>query len=83
MDLLPRPLNILLLQKDLICRYKLKSERIVSEAGVRLRVLPFESTVDEYTSESGEVSEIEKFYGLLDETNGSAHTVNQLPLLLD
>ncbi|KAG8386385.1 hypothetical protein BUALT_Bualt03G0143400 [Buddleja alternifolia] len=84
--LLPRPSNILLLQKDLIRKYKLQSERVVSELGVRLRILPLQSTIDDDSSE-GEESDGDNnvgiFNGLNDETNGSAFTIDRLPLLPD
>ncbi|KAL1537931.1 protein SEEDLING PLASTID DEVELOPMENT 1-like [Salvia divinorum] len=85
-DLLPRSLNIILLQKDLIRKYNLKSERIVSELGVRLRILPLQSTVNEDSSEekeAGDSSDSENFYEINNEMNGSAITVNRLPLLPD
>ncbi|KAK4486666.1 hypothetical protein RD792_006724 [Penstemon davidsonii] len=85
-DLLPRPSNLLLLQKDLIRKYKLKSERVISEFGVRLRVLPLQSIVDEDSfdrKEPDDSSNLEKVDRLNDETNGSAFTVDKLPLLPD
>ncbi|XP_047957947.1 protein SEEDLING PLASTID DEVELOPMENT 1 [Salvia hispanica] len=82
-DLLPRSLNIILLQKDLIRKYNLKTERIVSELGVRLRILPLQSTANEGSSEEKEATDSENFYELNNETNGSAITVNRLPLLPD
>ncbi|KAG6395568.1 hypothetical protein SASPL_141688 [Salvia splendens] len=85
-DLLPRALNIILLQKDLIRKYNLKSERIVTELGVRLRILPLQSTVNEVSSEekeAGDSNDSENFYELNNEMNGSAITVNRLPLLPD
>lgn len=85
-DLLPRLSNILLLQKDLIRKYNLKSERVASELGVRLRILPLQSTVDEDSPEGEEADDASNsgnLYGLNDETNGSAFTVDRLPLLPD
>ncbi|KAH6788719.1 P-loop containing nucleoside triphosphate hydrolases superfamily protein [Perilla frutescens var. frutescens] len=85
-DLLPRPSNILLLQKDLIHKYNLKSERVPSELGVRLRILPLLSTVDEDSPEGKEAddtSNSENFYRLNNETNGSAFIIDRLPLLPD
>lgn len=85
-DLLPRPSNILLLQKDLIRKYNLKSERVASELGMRLRIIPLQSTVDEDSpvgKETDDACNSENFYRLNNETNGSALTINRLPLLPD
>ncbi|XP_011082742.1 uncharacterized protein ycf45 isoform X2 [Sesamum indicum] len=84
-DLLPRPSNILLLQKDLIRKYNLKSERVASEHGVWLRILPLQGITGEDNSENEEAdgASMGDFYGLNGETNGSAFTVNRLPLLPD
>ncbi|PIN20877.1 hypothetical protein CDL12_06433 [Handroanthus impetiginosus] len=85
-DLLPRPSNILLLQKDLIRKYNLKSEKVASELGMQLRILPFQSTTDEDSPEGEEpadASDLGNFYGLHDGTNGSAFTIDRLPLLPD
>ncbi|KAK6134668.1 hypothetical protein DH2020_031593 [Rehmannia glutinosa] len=85
-DLLPRTSNILLLQKDLIRKYNLKSERVASELGVRLRILPLQSKIDENSpdgEEDDDASEIGNFWGLTDDTNGSALSVDRLPLLPD
>lgn len=85
-DLLPRPSNILLLQKDLIRKYNLKSERVASELGMRLRIIPLQSTVDEDSpvgKETDDASNSENFYRLNNETNGSALTIDRLPLLPD
>ncbi|KAI3457392.1 hypothetical protein Pfo_014055 [Paulownia fortunei] len=85
-DMLPRPSNVLLLQKDLIRKYNLKSERVDSELGVRLRILPLQSTIDEDSPQGEEGDDASSFgnlYGLNDETNGSAFTVDRLPLLPD
>ncbi|KAK6157338.1 hypothetical protein DH2020_011586 [Rehmannia glutinosa] len=83
-DLLPRTSNILLLQKDLIRKYNLKSERVASELGVRLRILPLQSKIDENSpdgEEDDDASEFGNFWGLTDDTNGSALGVDRLPLL--
>ncbi|KAL7087575.1 hypothetical protein ACP275_13G075500 [Erythranthe tilingii] len=86
-DLLPRPSNILLLQKKLIRKYNLKTERVESEIGVRLRILPLESTVDEDDHEGEEPDDdgsmFGELYGLKDNTNGSVFGVDRLPLLPD
>ncbi|EYU45003.1 hypothetical protein MIMGU_mgv11b024184mg [Erythranthe guttata] len=86
-DLLPRPSNILLLQKKLIRKYNRKTERVESEIGVRLRILPLESTVDEDDHEGEEPDDdgsmFGELYGLNDNTNGSVFGVDRLPLLPD
>lgn len=85
-DLLPRPSNILLLQKDLIRKYNLQSERVESELGVRLRILPVQDTVDGDDPEGEDPDDDGKLgnlYGLNDEMNGSVFSVDRLPLLPD
>ncbi|KAF3669767.1 putative transcription factor TCP4-like [Capsicum annuum] len=77
-ELLPRPSNIILLQKDLVRKYKLKSERIGTGPDLRLRILPFNNASDEDNHDSEEVDE---FFRPNAESNGSAYTVNRLPLL--
>lgn len=80
-DLLPRPSNILLLQKDLIRKYNLKSERVASELGVRLKILPLsrdEEEEEEVASPESDDANSANFY---DETNGAPSTVERLPLL--
>ncbi|KAI7734563.1 hypothetical protein M8C21_023734, partial [Ambrosia artemisiifolia] len=42
-ELLPRHSNIMLLQKDLIRKYKLRAQRVGSEVDGRLRILPFQA----------------------------------------
>lgn len=85
-ELLPRSSNIMLLQKDLIRKYKLKSERLGEEPDVHLRILPYQSTVDEERG-NGERnntgSEPETLIGSISETNGSVYTVDKLPRLPD
>ncbi|XP_073287216.1 protein SEEDLING PLASTID DEVELOPMENT 1-like isoform X1 [Primulina huaijiensis] len=86
-DLLPRPSNILLLQKDLIHKYKLPSERVESETGVRMRILPLQSKIDDDIPGSEDDDDDAKNIGLLhgthDETNGSIFFVDRLPFLPD
>lgn len=80
------PSNILLLQKDLIRKYNLQSERVESELGVRLRILPVQDTVDEDDPEGEDPDDDGKLgnlYGLNDEMNGSVFSVDRLPLLPD
>ncbi|MCD7464531.1 hypothetical protein HAX54_052941 [Datura stramonium] len=82
--LLPRPSNIILLQKDLVRKYKLKSERIGTGTDVRLRILPFNRASDEDSHDSEGVddeSEVDELFRPNAESNGSAYTVNRLPLL--
>ncbi|GFP79625.1 uncharacterized protein ycf45 [Phtheirospermum japonicum] len=85
-ELLPRTSNILLLQKDLIRKYNLKSERVASEVGVRLRILPLHGKIDEYGSEDEEAddaTEFENLWEVTGDTNESALIVDRLPLLPD
>ncbi|XP_059277166.1 protein SEEDLING PLASTID DEVELOPMENT 1 isoform X2 [Lycium ferocissimum] len=76
-ELLPQPSNIILLQKDLIRKYKLKSERIGTGTDVRLRILPFNNASDEDGHDSEGVddeSEVDELllFRLNAESNGSA-----------
>ncbi|OIT30342.1 PREDICTED: uncharacterized protein ycf45 [Nicotiana attenuata] len=83
-ELLPRPSNIILLQKDLIRKYKLKSERIGTGTDVRLQILPFSGASDEDSQDSEGVddeSEVDELFRTNAESNGSAYTVDRLPLL--
>ncbi|XP_009770231.1 protein SEEDLING PLASTID DEVELOPMENT 1 [Nicotiana sylvestris] len=83
-ELLPRPSNIILLQKDLIRKYKLKSERIGAGTDVRLRILPFSGASDEDSRDSEGVddeSEVDELLRPNAESNGSAYTLDRLPLL--
>ncbi|XP_060209289.1 protein SEEDLING PLASTID DEVELOPMENT 1 isoform X1 [Lycium barbarum] len=83
-ELLPRPSNIILLQKDLIRKYKLKSERIGTGTDLRLRILPLNSASDEDSHDSegvDEESDVDELFRPNAELNGSAYTVNRLPLL--
>ncbi|CAH9135581.1 unnamed protein product [Cuscuta epithymum] len=73
-ELLPRPSNILLLQKDLISKYNLKSERIGTESEAHLRIIPFSS------QEIGG-SEFDSLMQPVTDCNGSPYTVDILPLL--
>lgn len=84
-ELLPRPSSIMLLQKDLIRKYKLQAQQVGSEVDVRLRILPFQGNKedkdpgersDDDDDDDGEFSE-------LSETNGSAYPMDRLPLLPD
>lgn len=83
-ELLPRPSNIILLQKDLIRKYKLKSERIGIGTDLRLRILPFNNASDVDNHDSKEVddeNEVDELFRLNAESNGSAYTLKRLPLL--
>ncbi|KZV20221.1 hypothetical protein F511_01078 [Dorcoceras hygrometricum] len=91
-DLLPRPSNILLLQKDLIRKYKLPSERVESETGVRMRILPLQSKTDDDIPSSEDDNDdddddddvnIRQLHGIHDETNGSIFFLDRLPFLPD
>ncbi|XP_027061641.1 protein SEEDLING PLASTID DEVELOPMENT 1-like [Coffea arabica] len=81
-ELLPRPLNILLLQKDLIRKYKLNSER-VGEPNARLRILPFQSATHEDGHSDDGLDEDDELLKPAAETNGSPYTMDRLPLLPD
>lgn len=88
MDLLPRPSNILMLQKDLISKYKLKSVRIGAEPDARLRIIPFQSPLEEnsHVSEGDNDDTGDEFDDILQpnaDGNGSSYTVDRLPLLPD
>uniref|UniRef100_A0A3Q7J5E9 Uncharacterized protein n=1 Tax=Solanum lycopersicum TaxID=4081 RepID=A0A3Q7J5E9_SOLLC len=78
-ELLPRPSNIILLQKDLVRKYKLKSERIGTGMDLRLRILPFTSASDEDGHDSEGVDDESEVDELLfrpnAESNGSAYTL--------
>lgn len=85
-DLLPRPPNILLLQKDLIRKYKLPSERVESETGIRMQILPLQRKIDDDIPESEDDDDddnIGQLHGIHDETNGSIFFVDRLPFLPD
>ncbi|KVI10459.1 AAA+ ATPase domain-containing protein [Cynara cardunculus var. scolymus] len=85
-ELLPRPSSIMLLQKDLIHKYKLQAQQVGSEVDVRLRILPFQGNKEDKDpgersddiddDDDGEFSE-------LSETNGSAYPMDRLPFLPD
>ncbi|XP_059662703.1 protein SEEDLING PLASTID DEVELOPMENT 1 [Cornus florida] len=88
-ELLPRPSKIMSLQKDLIRKYKLESEKVGKEKDVRLRILPSEYRMDE-DGQSGEIvdanSKFDEFFShfsLTAETNGSPYDIDRLPLLPD
>lgn len=86
MELLPRSSNIILLQKDLIRKYKLQSERVGLEPDVRLRILPFQTTMDGETDSDGNVdtdNEVDELFSHDGEANGSPYFVERLPLLPD
>nr|XP_043619468.1 protein SEEDLING PLASTID DEVELOPMENT 1 [Erigeron canadensis] len=77
-ELLPRPSNVMLLQKELIRKYKLQAQKVGSEADVRLRILPFQGLTEEKDHDD-DVDDDE--FSELSETNGSPYPVNRLPLL--
>lgn len=84
-ELLPRPSNIMLLQKDLIRKYKLQAQRVGSEVDVRLRILPFQG--DKKDKDYNDEGDADKYdddgHDELSETNGSPYPMNRLPLLPD
>ncbi|XP_076896442.1 protein SEEDLING PLASTID DEVELOPMENT 1-like [Bidens hawaiensis] len=90
-ELLPRQSNILLLQKELIRKYKLQAQRVGSDVDERLRILPFQAekqdkrdddsddhvVVDD--DDGGDVDELNE----LSKANGSPYPVTRLPFLPD
>ena len=80
-ELLPRPSSILLLQKDLIHKYKLQAEQVGSEVDVRLRILPFQGNKQDKDETSDDDDDGE--FSELSETNGSAYPMDRLPFLPD
>lgn len=87
-ELLPRPPHIIAFQVDLIQKYQLEAEGICSEAGERLRILPFHTEIREdsniLTSQTvgGEGDDdFDDFLGANGDTNGSPYIVDRLPLL--
>lgn len=85
MELLPRPTHIISIQLDLIQKYQLEAEKFCSEAGERLRVLPFHSagmTKDSKTSQTvGVDGGVDDLLDANGDTNGSPYCVDRLPLL--
>lgn len=83
-ELLPRPFHIMLLQRELIWEYKLQSIKVGTESEMRLRILPFQASVNEgrHSSESdGEDNGLDDFISNNNGTNGMPYTVDRLPLL--
>lgn len=83
-ELLPRPPNILLLQKELIHKYHLRSRRVGVDPHIHLQILPFQSTGDTNGKTVDSESDGEELNDLITpdpETNGSAFIVSRLPLL--
>lgn len=83
MELLPRPSNILLLQKDLIRKYKLQCERVGVEPDVRLRILPFQDKDTDISGSEDSDDEADELFSLSGDLNGSPYAVDRLPLLPD
>lgn len=83
MELLPRPSNIMLLQKDLIRKYKLQSERVGVEPDVRLCILPFQGEDTDISEREDSDDEVDEIFSLSGESNGSPYSVDRLPLLPD
>ncbi|CAL5393545.1 unnamed protein product [Camellia sinensis] len=86
-ELLPRPSNIILLQKDLIHKYKLQTERVGAEPDARLRILPYQTTRDDEDEDASESidadREFDDLFSLNGETTGPPYVVDRLPLLPD
>ncbi|XP_044474402.1 protein SEEDLING PLASTID DEVELOPMENT 1-like isoform X2 [Mangifera indica] len=85
-ELLPRPSYILSLQMDLIRKYQLQFKRVSKEPQERLRILPFQSKLDE-PKNGDETADLDfcsdDFIGSGSDLNGSLYTVDRLPLLPD
>ncbi|KAL1817908.1 hypothetical protein ACET3Z_020482 [Daucus carota] len=82
-ELLPRPSNIMLLQKDLIRKYKLQSERVGVDPDVRLRILPFQDGDTDSSGREESDDEADEIFSLNGESNGSPYSIDRLPLLPD
>lgn len=85
-ELLPRPSQILSLQRKLIRKYQLQAERVGTEPDVRLRILPFQTGTDEDIEASmtfDEDNEFNDFLSTKSNTNGSLYSMDRLPLLPD
>ncbi|KAK1395556.1 Protein SEEDLING PLASTID DEVELOPMENT [Heracleum sosnowskyi] len=82
-ELLPRPSNILLLQKDLIRKYNLQCERVGVEPDVRLRILPFQDKDTDISGSENSDDEADELFSLSGESNGTPYSVDRLPLLPD
>ncbi|GER53817.1 P-loop containing nucleoside triphosphatehydrolases superfamily protein [Striga asiatica] len=86
-ELLPRASNIILLQKDLIRKYNLKSERVSTDLGTRLRIFNFQSNKEDENAPEADDDDIAIEFGnfreMNDDLNGSAITVDRLPFLPD
>ncbi|CAB4307794.1 unnamed protein product [Prunus armeniaca] len=82
-ELLPRASHIITAQIDLIRKYQLEAERIGKEPDVRLRILPFHTTMTEENHTSKIIDAdggFDDFLGTNDR-NGSLSNVDRLPLL--
>lgn len=75
----------MLLQKDLIRKYKLQAQRVGSEVDVRLRILPLQGDKkDKDYNDDGDVDDYDDDgHDELSKTNGSPYPMNRLPLLPD
>ncbi|KAJ0045991.1 hypothetical protein Pint_04686 [Pistacia integerrima] len=85
-ELLPRPSYILSLQMDLIRKYQLQSERVGKDPEARLRILPFQTKLDEPRNGDETVDldiGFDDFIGSESDSNGTLYTVDRLPLLPD
>ncbi|KAD5318160.1 hypothetical protein E3N88_18106 [Mikania micrantha] len=82
-ELLPRRSNILLLQKDLIRKYKLQAQRIGSEMDARLRILPFQAEKQDKGVDDDDDDDDYDYDQLneLSNLNGSPYPVTRLPFL--
>ncbi|KAK9070588.1 hypothetical protein SSX86_010990 [Deinandra increscens subsp. villosa] len=83
-ELLPRRSNILLLQKDLVRKYKLQAQRIGSEMDARLRILPFQAEKQDKDDDDDDADDHDDDeLNDLSKTNGSPYPMNRLPFLPD
>ncbi|XP_071733664.1 protein SEEDLING PLASTID DEVELOPMENT 1-like [Rutidosis leptorrhynchoides] len=82
-ELLPRPSSIMLLQKDLIRKYKLQAQKVGSEVNVRLRILPLQSQNEDKGDDNDDDDDdvVDDELSRLSETNGSPYPMNRLPFL--
>lgn len=71
---------------DLIRKYQLQFKRVSKEPQERLRILPFQSKLDEPKT-GDETADLDfcsdDFIGSGNDLNGSLYTVDRLPLLPD
>ncbi|XP_015574899.1 protein SEEDLING PLASTID DEVELOPMENT 1 isoform X1 [Ricinus communis] len=85
-ELLPRPSNIISVQMDFIQKYQLQAEKIGTAPDIHIRILPYQTWLDNRLESSETVDVDSRFddsLGTSDDSNGSTHMVDRLPLLPD